>query len=433
MAFIPFSELNSNNPNGGNGMANAANAARGAICNLYRNYPRWLHGPALSPGALALRPFYDNLCPPPQQPPVLPPPPFNGGQCPGVSYRVDYAVSNSPGPQSNPGVFTDQGIIFLTGPISRDREVLQSSQNLVILSRNSSGGLVRTPVIGTGDLGRILAWTRFIVTRTDNQPDTCGNPPTDFPDIVPPPEVLNFDVDVNIGGNPTNLNVTIPYIPVDVNFRLNPTFPINVGPFNFDFELGGVNVNINPNINLPGTVPNGPDPRPPSGRPPTRPPVQPPAGGCPPCPDLDIEPILTRLDEIEIDIEEVEDLVELLLDCDRCDRAPLDALKYSTRTFPAANSGIFQLTPTSEWVKLRLTEFPENLKSQAGGLADDVTYVGWCYFRSGTASLPRQPVHFLNNALIVPEGATEFAYTLYLGYLGIVTDVYLAEEENDGS
>jgi len=426
---IPYGELGGNNPTGGNGLANAANAARGAVCSLYRRYPRWLHGPAYSPGALVMRPFFDNLCDPPQQPPLPPSRPFTGGQCAGVSYRVVVAYKNSPGTSGSPQTLEGTDTFFLRGPIGRRYVRTASVQELQITHTDLTGAPRATTVIGTSNLQRVLEWVSFVVTRQDGGADTCGDPPIDYPDDQPPPGDLSFPVTIPVGGDSYTFPLIIPFIDLSPEFNLNPQINVQVGPFDFTFDLGGVNVGINPEINLPDTIPVGPDPRPPSGRPPTRPPIAPPGGGCPPCPDLDLTPVLQAVADIDADLELVAADVKELLDCDRCDHPTIDDPSLLAAQFPPATSGTYAALVKPRWVRVELTEQPRNARMQVGEQAADVIYAGWYSIGSGNAEGDRNAIRYENQVMPFPEGTNLFSFTLYAGYKARVTIYSQPEEE----
>lgn len=203
-------------------------AAR-AACRQYAAGNSGLTGQAAVNAETACRPYLNNIYPP-TAPTVKTP--FNGGQCPGVNYRVTWAWSagsfNS-GPQT-----ADR-----TGPLSFDRSGTGSlpcgggeTYNVLVL-REGTGNNPVSIYAGCG-----AALTSFNVSRLDGQPDNCGSPPPEITQPAPNPDPI---------GNPFRFN-PIPGIDLPIDVTINPdgtinvdigTGPINVDAFNGDGGGGG--------------------------------------------------------------------------------------------------------------------------------------------------------------------------------------------------
>jgi hypothetical protein len=110
-------------------------------------------------------------------------------------------------------------------------------------------------------------WTISAVTRTDGQPDNCGDPDP----VIPPVTPINIDIDVDYdGGTITNVPVTIGpffigiggnvYAPVEINLPdVNLNGNINITPefkfepdFNFNFGEAPTGPDSEPNPDDPG-------------------------------------------------------------------------------------------------------------------------------------------------------------------------------------
>jgi hypothetical protein len=342
---------------------------------------------------------------------------------------VAVSYKNSPGTSGSPQTLEGSDVFFLRGPIGRRYVKTASVQELQITHTDLTGAPRATTVIGTSNLERVLEWVSFVVTRQDGGPDNCGDPPIDYPDDKPGPQDFSFPVVVPVGGDNFTFPVVIPFIDLSPEFNLNPQIKVNVGPFNLTFELGGVDVAVNPTINLPDSVPVGGDPRPPINRPPTEPPLPPPGGNCPPCPDLDLTPVLNKLEDIDDDLELVAENVELLLDCDRCDIPPIGSNRYAVAEYVGVTSGDWMIGTNAPWVEVTLTQIPANPRMQIGDDGPDVYYAGWYAFGSGAAPADRNAIRYAKQAISIPEGHNRFTFTLYPGYISTVRVFSLIDED----
>lgn len=428
--MLNYEQLEAAAAQAGDTAAQLANGARQNICNIYRNYPGWLLGQGTPfPAQFALRNLYNRMCPLPSEQPTGPPtvPPFSGGQCPGAIYRVYYRIQNS-----CENAYRD--IQNITGPIIGLRKAISfvgSSQSTATYLLHGTGETATAGVFlhsyPTGDGGcNPIDDIIISVQRTDGGNDNCGNPTPSYPYIVPPVNVVNNTFNYTMNGGVVNLPISIIPVYNDFEFNLKPEINVDIGGLEFKFNIDGVDINVRNDIAFPSTNPASPYPD--GFNPPPKNPSGKPVGGGGDCPDLDLTPVLVRLDSIDVVLEGIDENVELLLDCDRCDRKPASSSSYARVTYPAAQSRTINLNAKSRWVLINIVQVPANAKVQSGEDNQDVYYAGWSYFRSGDQSLPRLPVHFLTNARETPEGAQQFAFTLAAGYTATVTDVYQTED-----
>lgn len=170
-----------------------------------------------------------------------PDPEFFGGQCPGVSYRVDYQNRTTAGDFGSPNFRTG------LGPFSgATKTVTGVSASINLNFANTS------PQILSGPAAEVLLPRILSVTRLDGLPDDCGS----IDPIFPPPTNIDIDIDIDYDdddGNP--INITIPFIfaPIKVNFdgSLEIPFSFDFGGFTFDGSLDlspefDIDINIPP-------------------------------------------------------------------------------------------------------------------------------------------------------------------------------------------
>jgi hypothetical protein len=146
-------------------------------CDQFANLPGWARalglGSAASLGRIC-QPYWDDggFDGPAVQTP------FSGGQCPGVSYRVQYQdiVDGAP--------FGSPNFVSGTGPvIGAYKDV---AGNVGRAGIEFASGKVQTIDGGATQIGAPLI---LGITRPDGQPDNCGDPPGDLePGANPPPD-----------------------------------------------------------------------------------------------------------------------------------------------------------------------------------------------------------------------------------------------------
>lgn len=186
-----------------------------------------------------------------QIPPPLPDPPappFDGGQCPGISYRVE-------------GVYTAGGatefefVRTTVGPIRGTRiDDIGSRWNIILLSGESIESIIASPSKFSGatvPTARIDA-----AVRTDGLPDDCGSlpPPTRPPGGRPPipdlPESPIVPDDDPAGGGGFIFKPTVGPIQINIDGRVSIPVVVNVGGPSLS-----VPVTIPVNVNLPDFSP----------------------------------------------------------------------------------------------------------------------------------------------------------------------------------
>lgn len=431
MADIPWAELNDSASKIGGATAAIVQNAQSAACRLYREYPGWLLNiQSSNPGGAALRGFWDRLCPAPEQQPPSPDKPFSGGQC-CTNYRITWRVISpnvSPEPISvtRPGKVGSMRIAYernSLGEISGRRFELPVGLNCP--GRTPSFLFLAAQTGNNGVFNPIQVIIDSVV-RTDAQPDTCGELPPQFPIILPPPDALDFNTPITIGGDTYNFNIVIPVTQFNPTVNFRPEFNVDVGGINVNFDMGGVNVDFTPEINLP-SFPANEDPRSPTNRPPPVPPRPPSGGGCP---DVNLQPVLNAIADVDADLAVVGTNVELLLDCDRCDRPPVESPDLGTIAYPASQSRQVSIPTSAVWIRVLIEQKPVNAKMQAGIASPDVYYCGWHSFGGGSSAGERIPINYLDNVYPVPEGASSFSFTTYTGFEASLT-IYTYEEEQE--
>lgn len=403
----------------GNGAANLVRAARSAVCNIYANYPGVLtyNGIGQPPSVIA-RAFYDNICRPDFPPPALPSPGYSGGQCP-VQYTIGYSIV-AEFPPNPPGRFTTAGSVTIWGTFKGTRVTPSANQWNVSLVGGANGApnaTVLTPLLAIANSYSAPVVTITSVTRVDGQPDNCGNPETPDPIESPPQNIFEYDVDIDIGGT----TITSPLVVIQTennnSFEYRPEINVDIGGILINFQFDGVRINLDGDENTPLPPPITPDPRPNA---PTLPPKDGTKNGGE-CPDVDLEPVLVAIANVQGVVEVIEGNVEELLNCDRCNRLPVTSTEYSRQSFGAAQSGEYEIGQRAVWVTLRLNDVPANAKMQNGGNTRDVLYAGWYTFGTDDVMLPRRPIQYADNLLEVPEGVTKFSYTVYTGFTASTT------------
>jgi len=341
--------------------------------------------------------------------------PANQGRCPGVLYRVRFTIVE---PNNFPSDQTNVTITNIVGPITgiytsyTDIGAFGGSFNVWIKAPNEtaqafSPGLVRFGPSSSSDpeLNRFI--TNVSVTRMDNGTDTCGNP-IPGPPTVPTNDQIRFQVppfNISLGG------VTIP-IRVSGEFRPAVNIPAFGGihiPVNLTFApnvLVPVTTNIPVYLGLPSLEPN--------------------FAISLPSFDIDNQIVIPGSAACEcLTEEQIREWVADELDNKFRPRRPF------TRTFTnyaAANSRIISLPPFSEWVEIDLVDVPVNAKRQPGLNAQDVIYAGWYSFGVNGGAGDRMPIHYREQGVKVPQGATVFSYTVYTGFTATLTVTYLTED-----
>ena len=397
LAFIPYPDLPAAGSGIGGFVGAVAAGVRNAACALYAQYPGFMANDVLNnPLGPFNRALWDSICPVPggPTPPSLPGVPTIG-QCP-VRYDLIYNQKSSPGGTVQYNIVGGQ----YTGPLEQYSE---SSIGYAADSNGSQTWTVNVTIKEPNLAPRVIVLKTFAPRggsyepmkihsqRFDGLETVCNaHNPDPYPRTVPPPGALSPTINV-----PVTPQLTIPiqlvFAPIVNNFQ----FQVKAGPFYFTFNMGGVQVKLDPTVNIPVYLP---DPRTP---PPVFPPADPPPG------DVDFGPIFDELKRID-------QKYNPLLDCNRCNvqydflSASYGAADSRDQNFPADAIAIS--------VSLILATKPRKPKMQAGMSAPDVLYAGWFSWKIGDKQMPREPVHYDRNVYKAPDGATGFTYTVYVGF-----------------
>lgn len=356
---------------------NLANQVANFACDLYKQYP-W----ALTFGDTGnySKGVWDELCG--ERPSGLPAPPtlpFTGGQCVGVQYRINMEAAYAEG--SPPRLKVDRYPQFFSGPIVGVRTIKKpvssdrSSYEFFLQVGNPVQEIRQTETQWgsfEASYGIPEPYVRVVsVSRTDGQPDNCGNLPIDYPQTPVPPAARTTSVEVNVHGNTYNVPITFK----GVN---NYNIELDAGDISFSFDLVGVNINSNNQV------------------------------------IANIEDNVLTLNENVSNLTQV----------------AIPFINNSVNFNSSFNFGNFQTeedggssSPADEeqsdniaYVTLDITRKPVNAKTQEGELAQDLVYAGWFQFAAKGYYFPREPIHFSKAIFKAPFGATDYAYTLYEGF-----------------
>jgi len=254
--------------------------------------------------------------------------------------------------------------------------------------------------------------------------DPGGTVPAPYPPAPQPPQFFRPNITVNIGGQNVNFPITFAPTSPSPNYPTRPQINFNIG--------NQISVNITGdgftfgNPASPTRPPGQPgNPIPPGGRLPALPApplIDPPpgtgsgGGGTPTvCPDVNLQPVLDAIAVLKLEVDEVEEDVKLLLDCDRCDRPP--ASLCSKRLIGTGSSAVFQLGERAVWVGVEVTQRPTNWKGYLVDNSPDVLICGWHEFGSAIAQGVRTPIQYEKNIYPVLEGAEKFSFGLQSGHI----------------
>lgn len=225
-----------------------ANGARSAACQLL-GLPQYLNDMTTRLSGGTFTPFLGGipnlwrraLCD--TDAPPSNPPPWTGGQC-AFFYNVTYRRAFT---QNSTGVEVDQNVNFpspVVGPVSR--RFRQVGDNRIMDIVNGLGNVVGSPSINS-TTNTIEFFDIISTTPTNGQPDTCGNPPPEYPPLTPPDVTIPRDIPYT---NSDGVDVTIPVVfvfaraQIDVDANVIIPFTLNLSPM----------LNITGNLNVDGTV-----------------------------------------------------------------------------------------------------------------------------------------------------------------------------------
>lgn len=343
-------------------LADVGEAAIAGVCSLRAKYPNALRGGGI------LTPVLDRICYENSQP--LPPPPpepqFQGGQCPGVMYRMRY-YSLAAGANNDYGqLYVPSGASLNTDTAQYPGRVLSwylecEGNTYTNIEEFKSTGKMFTSAYtfyfscNDGSFTQIFSRTNnwgiqpVDFVRADGQPDTCGDPaPPEIPDPALDPDDLTDTVTVcATPADPSDQRCS------DVVIEYEPTLDDNGDQC---FTVEGKRYCFTPD----GVVADEPG-------------------------DSEGEPVDPPVEEPG---DEEEDEIENLV-----------AIKVSISLIPA-NETVLQSG--------------QNLTK---------IYAGWVVFKEGNYHHPRQFIDFEENIFYAPENANGYVVYLKPGYTGTVTKV----------
>lgn len=243
-------------------------------CQLWANFPNFIVN-GKDPTSSFVRGYMNQVCSPIQTAIPFPNPGFTGGQCPGVSYRieVDFVLRSDQGdcPVTNSG-----SLIFNeNGPIKGiEKRLVQANVATIdcfsatpypidsvdwVLVAEDEVALANNVRDGRGVPSQPLSdFVITSVTRNDGLPDDCGNPVPEYPGQQPTIQDLSTTINiVNLDGVDNQYNLT--YNQINNNFN----FPIGfkLEGVNVTFDVGGITIFGDPY----STAPNAPNESPPPG------------------------------------------------------------------------------------------------------------------------------------------------------------------------
>lgn len=394
----------------GDTLVDLANTAADFFCDVYSQFPAAIvSSPLDNPGARFVDGLARRICSPRNNLPPSPSPSPEGGQCPGILYRVGTTVDIN----GTPSV----GETLLNGPIGgiSSRNLNDRYQIVVecgITELFAPEGFLTILDTGTKEVFEESYPTAAItsIVREDGFPDDCGNGFPNYPPAVPTQPSLGKLVPIPIGDIDVEVPIEITPVKFEVGISIKPEFNINIGGIQFNFDITGAKITIAPTLKLPDILPPALDPRIPLPAPkePGKDPVA--------DPDLkrELDDIKKKLDELEeCACEEEEGEGALLQDI-----------------IGSGTGGVYSLPDRTEFVRLELTVLPRNERVEFGnGTSQDVIFAGWYSFGTSQGAGDRLPVSYQSNCFFAPKGASRFSYTVRKGATAVATAFYRAAPE----
>jgi hypothetical protein len=368
-----------------------ANVGRNAACSFFKAYPAVV---IPNPAFDYLNGIWDGLCK--NSPSGLPPapvPPFTGGQCP-TQYSVHYAWDLYDGDTL---VSHTDNTTIINGNIYSIhlRNDVGDSVGVVFSFHNTFSGQDAEISDAAGFAPKNSAKNLNIIsiTRTDGNPDNCGNPPAVYPPPpVPPTPVVPGGntyntTQQNITYNNGNTYQVTPML--DLSFHIAPVI-----------QVGGINVSIGG---------GGATVTPPSGLP---------TGNS----NADINNKLAGL---------TKNLGDGTIGGGGVGAA---AAKSAANTAPPPKPGTPGLPPpvvqpptqhtnknmdTLASVQIILTTLPSSRNTIfASDPQYNVYIAGWFSWLQGDAILSRQPIQYADEIFFIPSGADGYTFTITNGAAG---------------
>lgn len=388
----------------GDVLSGVADAAGAFICDIWQNNPLQLTGTPLGDAASAYTSaLADRLCKPRGiEPPADSSIPLSGGQCKCRQYHVTWRLTVN-------GETYSTGSDMHPGPVGSPYKVKETGGGAswrYDYGHPDCDGRQSQGILSSSDPASLdnFKVEDFEATPVDGLPDDCGDfyPPIRQGNIVPysPAPIVSIPGPGGLGP----INVAPVIIPVTlaptINFK--PEFNVSLGPFNVNINPGGFDINLNPEFNFPIT-PGADNPSYPTAPPgtPTKPPNN--GKGEENCCDV---------------IDEINDKVDELLDCERC------AKEYQVIPNGASSGNANIVTGLMDevvYAEVNVTTVPVNRKTQWGGGAIDVEWLGWFWFLRDGKPDERLPIDADSKTFTAPAGVNGYAYTLYVGCNGNAT------------
>lgn len=356
-------------------------------CQLWNNFPDQITKNNSLSGSFA-RGVLNNVCGTGN----VPPPPnseFDGGQCPGVTYRLRYTQTsyNVDNCTDATGPIREE---FLVGPVG-SIGFQQTFTTTRTTNCNGASGedLIRGNWIIEDATGIVnlysnvfadpakqadppLAFITVIdLTRPDGLPDDCGEQPPEYPPTFPSSDDYTTNITINMEDGDT-LNYDLTYAPTINNFPME----FNLGGINLSLNLGGINFDFG-QTNSDGTNTNLPDSQP--------------------------HPLPKPLDETSDFRWNPSQPAPNAEDYDEIEKTDTDE--------PEDDVGI-----EVEYLVIEITQKPSNAQVRDGAGAPNVTYAGWFEWKTEDAYFPREHITFNKCTFSKPDGATGYAYTMYNGF-----------------
>jgi len=159
----------------------------------------------------------------PQQAPP-PPPPFTGGQCPGVSYLVNFTSTVTNPSSPNFGQTVTEGSTH-PGPIGGFANIFPSTGNPNFGSVVLSHGLDQFGNTTSEFQGRENASINFVSGSPDNCGDAAPVPPPYVPGDYTDNPTIDYDDD---DGNPVTINPTLVVAPIFIDANAEVHVPVSI-------------------------------------------------------------------------------------------------------------------------------------------------------------------------------------------------------------
>lgn len=423
IADLTYEDLGVAPPATGDGLLPAlARTAREAVCDLYENFPggmlRQLSN--VEKAVTGQQALLDTMCRPIGKLPPPPSTPFTGGQCGHEQYEMEFTTQETA--VYNDG-FRQENVLrryVVNAPVRGIRlagtrilnyqgTYLKTFSTLIIdhAVQQPNGNWLDTSVtyqfFADGDNRGFNAVGGTTARRLNGQPDNCGDPKPKYPVVYPPVDKVTKNTNVTVNNNvviPVALNIIPTVIAPVTNIITRPEINVDVGGINVNFGLDGITFGDNDGIPPGSDIPF--DPR-----------IDPPdsidLGDTITTPAVDLSPVITKLNELQKEIEEC------------CDRyypyQNIPANRIVQTELGQGNSGSFQVPDRCFLVRVQVLGDLDGASQQAGNAAPTVYHIGWGWFDSGLGMSDRLPVDAREKSFTPPARAiSRFCFTMQKTY-----------------